>query len=272
LTSSLGPRYPSDADGRTVPGVHPRTIRASPRRYAPEASASGGVPPRAAVAETEIPVPFAQANLTNLIQTGAFNLWHYRTTDTRATVSAAGYFATVAANLKPGDLMILQASDAMALLPIRTSAVLGTGVTLDGPVGPLRLTATTAPRFSFRQVASVVVRTIVLAPFAAGIVAGGTIPVSATVVGPISQVVFSLRDANGTIVPPVKLVSVVSGMATASFATPPVGSGYRIRVEDATDPTLAALSQTFNVSADLRLVLVEAGGHMLTESGSALKQ
>ena len=51
-------------------------------------------------------MPFSPANLNALLQTSAFNLWHYRTADTRAVVSAAGYFTPVAASLKPGDLMV----------------------------------------------------------------------------------------------------------------------------------------------------------------------
>jgi hypothetical protein len=217
-------------------------------------------------------VPFDQANLTTLIQTSAFSLWHYRTADTRATVAATGYFATLGGTLRAGDMMILQTSDAFALLPIRSNAVVGTGVTLDGPVGPVKLVRTTSPHFSFRQVASAVVRTIILAPFAAGIVVGTTIPVSAAIIGPISQVVFTMRDGSGAVVPPAQVVTVTGGQANASFATPPIGSGYRIRVEDASDPTLAAVSLSFNVGADLKLVLAESDAHLLSEAGTPLKQ
>ena len=217
-------------------------------------------------------MPFSPANLNALLQTSAFNLWHYRTADTRAVVSAAGYFTPVAASLKPGDLLVLQTVDAMALVPFRSNAVLGTGVTLDGAVGPISLLRAATQGFRFGQVAAAVVRTIILAPFAAGIVAGTSIPVSASVVGPISQVVFSLRDGSGAVVPPVQVVDVVGGAAAASFATPPAGSGYRIRVEDAADPGLAVLSRSFNVGPDLKLLLVENDARLLTEAGRALKQ
>lgn len=217
-------------------------------------------------------MPFSSANLAALIQGNSFTLWQYRTADSRATVSGAGYFAAVAGSLKPGDLMILQAADAMALLPVRSGPVLGTGVTLDGAVGPISTVRSVAQRFGFGQAAAAVVRTIILAPFAAGIVAGTTIPVSATVLGPISQVVFSLRDGTGAIVPPVQLVPVVGGGAAASFQTPAIGTGYRIRVEDAADPALGVLSRSFNVGADLKLILAEDDGHLLSEAGSVLKQ
>ncbi|MDN3568218.1 hypothetical protein QWZ14_27885 [Paeniroseomonas aquatica] len=200
-------------------------------------------------------MPFSPANLAALIQGNTFTLWQYRTTDTRAAVSAGGYFAAVAGSLKPGDLMVLQAADAVALVPIRSGPALGTGVTLDGAVGPLNTVRAAAQGFSLGQAAAAVVRTIILAPFAAGIVTGTIIPVSASIAGPVSQVVFSLRDGSGAVVPPVQVVTVVAGAAAASFAAPPVGTGYRIRVEDAADPALGVVSRSFNVGADLRLLL-----------------
>ncbi len=217
-------------------------------------------------------MPFSSANLAALIQGNNFTLWQYRTADSRAVVTAAGYFAAVAGSLKAGDLMVLQTADSMALLPIRSGPVLGTGVTLDGAVGPINTVRSVAQRFGFGQAAAAVVRTIILAPFAAGIVAGTTIPVSATVLGPISQVVFSLRDGSGAVVPPVQVVPVVGGGASASFPTPAIGTGYRIRVEDATDPSLGMLSRSFNVGADLKLILVESDGRLLNEAGDVLKQ
>ncbi len=217
-------------------------------------------------------MPFSPANLGALIQGNTFTLWQYRTTDTRAAVSAGGYFAAVAGSLKAGDLMVLQTADAVALLPIRSGPALGTGVTLDGAVGPLNTVRSVAQGLRFGQAAAAVVRTIILAPFAAGIVAGTTIPVSAAVAGPISQVVFSLRDGTGAIVPPVQVVAVLAGSAAATFAAPPVGSGYRIRLEDATDPALGVVSCSFNVGVDLKLMLQEDDTRLLSEAGSILKQ
>ena len=217
-------------------------------------------------------MPFSPANLNALLQTSAFNLWHYRTADTRAVVSAAGYFTPVAASLKPGDLMVLQTVDAMALVPFRSNAVLGTGVTLDGAVGPISLIRAATQGFRFGQAASAVVRTILLAPIAAGILAGSSIPVSASVAGPIAQVVFSLRDANGVVIPPVQAVTVQGGVAAASFDAPPIGSGYRIRVEDAADPAIAETSRSFSVAPDVAHLLIETGDGLATEAGDPLKR
>ena len=221
---------------------------------------------------TEATLSFNPASLTPLIQASAFNLWHYRTTDNRATVVAAGYFAAVAGSLKPGDLMILQASDAMALLPVRSGPAFGTGTTLDGAVGPLSAVRTVAHRFSVAQAAAAVVRTIVLLPFAAVVMAGGSITAQATVTGPVSQVVFTLRDRNDVIIPPARTVTVAGGSASATFSAPPVGTGYRIRVEDAADPSVGVTSKTFSVGNASQLLLQQDGSLLLLEDGSALKQ
>ncbi|WP_135468715.1 hypothetical protein [Crenalkalicoccus roseus] len=217
-------------------------------------------------------MPFDPASLSALIHGNGFTLWHYRTTDSRATVSAAGYFAPVSGRLKPGDLMVLQAADSLALLPIRIGAVPGTGVTLDGAVGPVNTTRSVTQGFSVAQAAAAMVRAIVLAPLASAIVAGGTIPVSAAVTGPVSQVVFTLRDANGAVLPPARTVAVVNGAASTSFDAPPVGSGYRIRAEDAADPSVGVTSRSFNVGQDLQLLLQENFSRLLLEDGGALKQ
>ena len=100
--------------------------------------------------------------------------------------------------------MILQAADALALLPVRSGPVIGTGVTLDGAVGALSLVRSAAQRFSFAQTAQAVVRTLVLGPVAASMVAGSAFAVSATVTGPVSQVVFTVRDSDGVVVPHVE--------------------------------------------------------------------
>jgi hypothetical protein len=217
-------------------------------------------------------VPFSPDDLGDLIQSDGFTLWHYRTADARAVVAAPGYFAPVAQRLSPGDLVILQAADAMALLPVRAGPALGTGVTLDGAVGALNLVRAAAQRFSFSQAAQAVVRTLVLGPVAASMVAGGSFAVSAAVSGPISQVVFTVRDNTGAVVPSAKTVAVANGRAVASFRAPPVGTGYRVHAEDAQDPTVSAVSRAFSVGPDLRLLLLEDNASLLTEAGGRLVQ
>ncbi|MDB5375339.1 MAG: hypothetical protein JWP04_3981 [Belnapia sp.] len=218
-------------------------------------------------------MPFSSANLAALVQGNAFTLWQYRTTDTRSAVTAAGYFAAVAGSMRAGDLMVLQTTDAVALVPIRSGPTVGTGVTLDGAVGPVSLVRTAGQNFSLVQAAAAVVRSIILAPLAAGLVAGSSIPVSATIIGPIGQVVFSLRDSVGAVVPPVQVVTVTAGTAAASFTAPAAGSSYRIRVEDAVDPVLGAISGSFSIGTNLgALMLLESDGRLLSETGDLLQQ
>jgi hypothetical protein len=210
-------------------------------------------------------LPFNAASLTALVQGNNFTFWHYRTSDSRATASTPGYFAPVASSVKQGDLLILHTSDAVALTVFRTGAVIGTGETLDGEGGPFNTVRTVAHAFSILQAAVAVVRTIVLSPLATAIVAGTPLPVSATVTGPVAQVVFTLRDANDAVIPPQRVVNVVGGSASTSFTAPPIGSGYTIRVEDTADPAVGVTSPSFSVGNDLALLLQENGSRLLIE-------
>ena len=83
--------------------------------------------------------------LIPLIQTGSFNLWHYRSPDLRTDIATPGYFNAAAGSLRPGDVMILQAADAMAILPVRSNALTGPGVTLDGAVAPVAMSTIDSP-------------------------------------------------------------------------------------------------------------------------------
>ena len=215
-------------------------------------------------------MPFAASGLTPLIQTSGFSMWRYVTPDLRADVAATGYFSAVASQFRPGDIMFLQAADALAMLPLRAGPAFGPGVTLDGAVTPLAAIRSAAQRFSVAQAVGAVVRTIVLAPLAAGFIAGTSIPVSAQVQGPISQVVVSVRNASGQTVGSGQLVTVTGGFVTVAVAAPPQGSGYRIRMEDSLDPGLAAVSRTFSVAPPTEALLQESGFVILMENGYAL--
>ena len=92
-------------------------------------------------------MPFSPNALIPLIQSGSFSLWHYRSADLRIEIAAPGYFNAAAGRLRPGDVMILQAADAMAMLPVRSNALTGPGVTLDGAVTPVALTRSVAQIF-----------------------------------------------------------------------------------------------------------------------------
>lgn len=215
---------------------------------------------------------YSASSLAALIESGGFTFWRYATTDTRATVTATGYFASVAAKLRAGDLMLLQASDAMALLPIRTGPSLGPGTTLDGAVGPIATVLGVGFSFTVTQSVGVTARTIDLAPLAAGIVVGTTIPVSALVTGAVASVVFGVYDATGAAVVPEVTAPVMGGSASAILQAPGLGNGYRVKARDAANAAMVVQSSAFSVGPDLQFLLQENDGHLLLEVGTGLKQ
>jgi len=212
-------------------------------------------------------MPFIDAALTPLLTGSGFTLWLYRTADTRATALGAGYFAPAAARLETGDLILLQASDAVALLPVRTGDIVAAGVTVDTAAAPFRVNRTASPRFSIRQAATAAAITVVLAPIAAGIVSNGTLAAQAAVAGPITEVVFTLRDAGGNPVRGPASATVSAGAASVSFPAPPVGTGYRMRVEATIDPAAVDTSPAFAVTAPFALLVQSRGALLLESSG-----
>jgi len=214
-------------------------------------------------------MPFDAPGLTVLTQANGFSLWHYRTADSRAAVLAPGYFAPVADRLRAGDVLIVQAADATALMSVRADGTAASGLTLDTAATGLSLTRSATQVFSVAQTAEAVVRTIELGPLPGIVTAGGEVVASATVLGPIASLAFSLLGEDGAPVAPIQTVPVLGGIATTSFPAPALGGGYRIRAADAADPTLSVLSPPFAVALPARLLL-EQGGLLLTEQGDAL--
>lgn len=214
-------------------------------------------------------MPFIVTDLSALTSANGFTLWHYRTPDDRATVLAPGYFSAAGTVLRPGDVVIVQASDAMALVPIRGGTIAGGGVTLDGS-GSAPALLRSATLFATIAVSTqAVVRAIVLDALPGIIVANGFLAAAVTVTGPIGQVTFVIADADGSDAAAPQTVPVVAGRASANLATPAAGSGFRIRVFEPADPTLFTLSPPFIVASPPRL-LNEEGGRLLLESGATL--
>ena len=52
---------------------------------------------------------FASKDLSALVYSNGFTLWHYKTADTAATVDTAGYFNSASTMLRVGDFVILNA-------------------------------------------------------------------------------------------------------------------------------------------------------------------
>ena len=215
-------------------------------------------------------MPFNPPGLSALSTAGTFTLWYYGTADDRATVLSAGYFAPAALQLRAGDVIILQASDATALIPVRTGTAAGPGVTLDSSGSALNLLRSATLPFEVTQAASVIARAIAIGTLPTGLLPGTAFAATATVTGPISQLAFSLRDAGGTAIGAAQTIPVVAGSASANFTAPDPGGGYRVRVSDAGDPALVSTSPPFAVGTP-PVLLTEAGGRLLLQSGGAIQ-
>lgn len=181
-------------------------------------------------------MPFLSSGLAALTTANGFTLWHYRTEDDRASVLAAGYFAPAAAQLQPGDIVIVQASDATALVPIRGGSLAGGGVTVDGSGGAPALLRSATLLADVVVAASAIARALVLDPPPVPLLPGDALVAGAAVTGPIAQVTFSFRTATGAEVAPPQTVPVLAGRAEASFTAPVPGGGYRLFAVDAADP------------------------------------
>lgn len=215
-------------------------------------------------------MPFDNPSLIPLVTGSGFTLWLYRTSDSRATALAANYFSPAAARISTGDLILLQSSDSVSLLPVRSSSVVAAGVVLDTAAAPFRVNRTAAQRFSVRQAATAVAMTAVLLPLAAGIVSNGTVDAQASIVGPVPEVAFSISDATGATVRGPQTATVSAGTATATLPAPPAGSGYRMRVQATIDPAIADSSAPFAVTAPYGLLLQSNESLLLEDGGRIL--
>lgn len=212
---------------------------------------------------------FSASELSALTSANGFTLWHYRTADDRATVLSPGYFAAASQYLLPGDIVIVQAADATAMVPIRGGTLPGSGVTVDGSGAMPALMRSATLLVDVMLSAAATARAIQLDPLPTSLFENDPLVVGATVTGPITQVTFSLRNAGGAEVVPAKTVAVAAGRAGTTFTAPPPAGGYRIRAFDTGDATLATLSPPFAVTLPPRL-LTEAGGGLMLENGALL--
>ena len=212
---------------------------------------------------------FLPSGLSALTTANGFTLWHYRTEDDRASVLTAGYFAAAANRLLPGDIVIVQASDATALVPIRGGSVTGGGITVDGSGAAPALLRSATLKADVSLSAAAVPRALVLDAPPGGLLPGDPLSAGASVTGPITQVTFTLTTAGGSQIGAAVTVPVVSGRAVAGFSAPQPGGGYRLFARDAANPANFTQSPPFAVTQPPRL-LNEAGGIVLLETGAAL--
>jgi hypothetical protein len=214
-------------------------------------------------------MPFDNSGLIPLLANSGFTIWLYRTPDTRAAALAPDYFAQAESRLAFGDVILLQATDALTLSTVRPGPTVPGGVLVDTAAAPFRVHRGAAQRVSVRQMAGAVTMTVLLAPLAGGIVAGGQVVAEAQVNGPVAEVSFSIRDAAGATVRGPQVANVTAGTASASLPAPNAGSGYRLRVEAVGAPRVADTSPAFAVSPPYAL-LAERGHGVLNQPGGRL--
>lgn len=210
-------------------------------------------------------MPFDATELAPLVASDQTTLWFYRTPDTRAAVLTPGYFPPET-GLQPGHVILLQAADSMALLPVRFAGVVGNGIVLDAMPAPLVLAGRGAGSFRFTATAAAIARTLALQPLSAGLVIDRAISVAVVVSGAVSGVVFTLRNSAGAQVGSVVNAAVSAGAAGAQFtiATPGL---YRVEARDAAEPLATQTSPSFVVSPPFTL-LTESGFQLLAETGA----
>jgi hypothetical protein len=207
-------------------------------------------------------MPFDARGLTALANTDSFTLWLYVTTDTRAAVLAPGYFTAAIPRVKPGHVILLEAADAIVLMPVLASGGVGNGLVLSATAAPLRLQAEADLAFEMTiGPVAAQARSVALDPLPSGLYVGRVFSVSARVSGPVTAVVFAMLNAAGAVIAGPASVPVAAGSASTDFTAPSPGSGYRIRVTDAAEPLATQTSASFVVTEPFAL---------LTETGLSL--
>jgi hypothetical protein len=212
---------------------------------------------------------YNDASLIRLSLNDGFSIWLYRTSDTRLTALSAGYFAGAAGRLAAGDVMYLQASDALTLTTVRIGTTVAAGLVIDSSQVPFNVGRQAHHRFSVSQVVTAVLTALLLMPLAGSFVAGSAIAAEAAVQGPVTEVSFSIRDAGGAVVSGPQSATVTAGTASANLTAPAAGTGYRVRVEAVGDPEVYDVSPPFTVTLPFAL-LSQAGDALLLEDGSRL--
>ena len=212
---------------------------------------------------------FIANSLISLVAADSFTLWLYKTTDSRATVLSPGYFNGAAGRLLPGHMVVVQAGDATAILPVRNNGEVGNGIVVDANSAPLRLTGAATLGIETDLSVTAVARGVTLGAMPSGLNEGQNFTVRASASGATTTLKFSVLNSLGAPVLGPTSVPVAAGSASATFAAPTPGNGYRVKVEDALDPLVAQVSPSFVVLSAFALLL-ESGVSMLMEAGGRM--
>ena len=61
---------------------------------------------------------FQNKNLSVIAYANGFTLWHYKASETLATITASGYFSSVKTLMNTGDIILVNASDGATIKAI----------------------------------------------------------------------------------------------------------------------------------------------------------
>ena len=215
-------------------------------------------------------MPYDERGLNALSTISGFTLWHYRTADPRGSVIAPGYFTAAAARLAIGDVIIVQAADATAFLPVGVANTAGAGLTLDTTGAGLRLIRSATQSIEVDHGGIATARAIIPSAMPPSALPETPVALTIVVIGPIAQITLSLIDANDQPFAAPQIFPVIGGMVITTVALPgPPGAEWRLRVADTADALLVTTSAPTLIRAFARL-LSESGGLLLLENGSVL--
>jgi hypothetical protein len=218
----------------------------------------------------ETRMPYDERGLNALSTVSNFTLWHYRTGDQRGSVITPGYFTAAAARLAVGDVIIVQAADATAFLPVGVASTAGAGLTLDTTGAGVRLVRSATQSISVDHGGVATARALMLSEMPPSALPETPVALNITVIGPVAQITLSLIDANDQPAAAPQIFAVVGGQVATTVALPgPPGAEWRLRVADTTDATLVTISAPTLIRAYARL-LGEGGGLLLLENGAVL--
>jgi hypothetical protein len=213
-------------------------------------------------------MPFIASNLSALSAANGFTFWHYRTTDSRTEIEAAGYFTPAANRVRLGDILLVQAADGTTMLPVRAGNLTGAAVVLDALGTPPTIQRSANLPFTLTLSTSAEARAITIDPMPNAVEPGASIPVGASILGSVTNITFQLCNAAGTVIA-TQSSAVTNGRAGTLFPAQASGGGYRILARNTADTTHSVLSAPFAVGRPPRL-LKEDGGILRLEDGGQL--
>jgi hypothetical protein len=214
-------------------------------------------------------MPFTPVDLSPLSAANGFTLWHYRTADSRAATQAAGYFASAQDRLRIGDIIMVQAADGTAMLPVRAGNLTGTATVLDATGAPPSIQRSANLPFRLTLSASAEARAIIFDPLPNAMEPGASIPVAVTILGNIASITFQLRNAAGTVIA-TQSAAVANGRASSLFPAQASAGGYSFLARNTADTNHFALSPPFAIGVAPRLLAETSDVLLLEQDGQLL--